>query len=210
MKCGWAGLGSVGCGGSTCIVYIKGAYAKSLTVNMHELGHTQGLSHAGRGYDEVSVCLPGFSAIGLGDICFLLSTMIIFTVCLQYGDTSDVMGTASSEGYLCMNVGNQHRVGWNQPIATLYPNTTSNSGNAGAGRWIIPAASLTDTNNVYLVYNVNGVKFGNYFVSFRTRGTKYDNIMPSGNMNKASRGTFVRAKCMFYQLGVTRFLSLRI
>ena len=46
MKCGWAGLGSVGCGGSTCIVYIKGAYAKSLTVNMHELGHTLGLARA--------------------------------------------------------------------------------------------------------------------------------------------------------------------
>ena len=53
VKCGWAGLGSVGCGGRTCQVYVKGAYATNLIIHMHELGHTQGLSHAARGSDEV-------------------------------------------------------------------------------------------------------------------------------------------------------------
>ena len=68
VKCGWAGLGSVGCSGKSCSVYIKGGYANDLLVHMHELGHTQGLSHAGRGLDEVRVwdlvgaCAPGEGA----------------------------------------------------------------------------------------------------------------------------------------------------
>ncbi len=51
--CGWAGLASVGCGGPTCSVYIQGNSALDLDVIMHELGHTQGLSHSGKGWDEV-------------------------------------------------------------------------------------------------------------------------------------------------------------
>ncbi|GLI70447.1 hypothetical protein VaNZ11_015360 [Volvox africanus] len=154
VKCPWAGLGSVGCGGSTCTVYIKGAYALSLTVNMHELGHTQGLSHAGRGYDE-------------------------------YGDYSDVMGTASSEGYLCMNVGNQFRVGWNTMLANLNTVTTNNPGNTGlVGRWVIPATNLTENNALFLNYSTPTVRFPNMFVSFRTRGPLYDNVMPTNLMDQ--------------------------
>ncbi|GIL41982.1 hypothetical protein Vafri_48 [Volvox africanus] len=154
VKCPWAGLGSVGCGGTTCTVYIKGAYALSLTVNMHELGHTQGLSHAGRGYDE-------------------------------YGDYSDVMGTAASEGYLCMNVGNQYRVGWNKLLANLSTVTTNNPGNTGVdGRWVIPATNLTDTNALFLNYSSSTVRFPNMFISFRTRGLLYDDVMPTNLMDQ--------------------------
>ncbi|GIL99793.1 hypothetical protein Vretimale_4769, partial [Volvox reticuliferus] len=154
VTCGWAGLGSVGCGSTTCTVYIKGAYALSLTVNMHELGHTQGLSHAGQGYDE-------------------------------YGDYSDVMGTATSEGYLCMNVGNQYRVGWNTMLASLTPSTTNYPGNTGfPGRWVLPATNRTDNNALYLNYSVPGARLPNMFVSFRTRGPRYDNVMPANLMNK--------------------------
>ena len=46
VACGWAGLGSVGCGGASCVVYIKGAYTRSLTVSMHELAHTQAIAGA--------------------------------------------------------------------------------------------------------------------------------------------------------------------
>ncbi|KXZ53666.1 hypothetical protein GPECTOR_6g583 [Gonium pectorale] len=154
-RCGWAGLASVGCGGSTCSVYIKGSYAQSLTVAMHEISHTTGLSHAGRGFDE-------------------------------YGDTSDVMGNSgSSDGYLCMNPGNQLRVGWNSPIATLLPSSTNIVGNSGVLKtWVIPPESATDVNHLYLLYSVNDVAYPNLFISFRTRTATFDNILTSGNNNR--------------------------
>ncbi|GFR45312.1 hypothetical protein Agub_g6672, partial [Astrephomene gubernaculifera] len=158
VKCPWAGLASVGCGGASCSAYIKGNYATNLPINMHEISHTHGLSHAGKGLDE-------------------------------YGDTSDVMGTASGNGYLCMNPGNQMRVGWNYPIAALQPYTTNNAGNGGGGLgtgsiWVIPPESATDTNHVFLNYSINGVPFPNYLISFRTRTSTFDNILPSTLNNK--------------------------
>ncbi len=60
--CGWAGLASVGCGGPTCSVYIQGNSANDLDVIMHELGHTQGLSHSGKGWDEVRAV--GWGGVG--------------------------------------------------------------------------------------------------------------------------------------------------
>lgn len=52
VTCPWAGLAPVGCGAKTCTTYIKGSYATDFGVLFHELGHTAGLSHAGRGFDE--------------------------------------------------------------------------------------------------------------------------------------------------------------
>ncbi|KAG2426055.1 hypothetical protein HXX76_013245 [Chlamydomonas incerta] len=164
VKCGWAGLGSVGCSGRTCSVYIKGGYANDLLVHMHELGHTQGLSHAGRGLDE-------------------------------YGDKSDIMGTAgSSPGYLCMNAGNQLRVGWNSPIVTLPPPLNDfnifglyldGTSTGVGGRWELPEAANTDINHVFLNFNsLGGVPFPNTFISFRSRSPTFDNILSSDLNNK--------------------------
>jgi len=156
-RCGWAGLGSVGCGGPTCSVYIKGTSASDIDVIMHELGHTQGLSHSGRGLDE-------------------------------YGDRSDVMGNdgSSAQGYLCTNVANQMRIGWNYPIAQMWPNNTNSlKTNTGISqRWNIPATSVTDKNYIVLNYSTWKVPFPNLFVSFRSASLTYDNILARDQNNK--------------------------
>eukprot|EP00198_Chlamydomonas_reinhardtii_P011174 XP_001700511.1 predicted protein [Chlamydomonas reinhardtii] len=142
VKCGWAGLGSVGCSGRSCSVYIKGGYANSLL----------------------------------------------------YGDKSDIMGTAgSSPGYLCMNAGNQLRVGWNAPLATLTPPLADFSivgrlldgTRTEPGRWELPAAAGTDTNHLLLDFNSRGGQaFPNAFLSFRARGSGFDSILSADMNNK--------------------------
>jgi hypothetical protein len=69
INCGWAGLGSVGCG-SSCFVWIKmNKDVGSLGVVVHELGHNLGLMHSnapnGREYGD-STCTMGMS----GQVCF--------------------------------------------------------------------------------------------------------------------------------------------
>ncbi|KAG2495771.1 hypothetical protein HYH03_006016 [Edaphochlamys debaryana] len=156
VTCGWAGLGSVGCGGRACTVYIKGGYGLTLTVQMHELGHTQGLSHAGRGLDE-------------------------------YGDRSDVMGsTGGADGYLCVNPGNQLRLGWNSPIGYLTPATVNeaptNTGQRGI--WRLPNMAFTDVNHVYINMTVPGFPYANHYVSFRARTPTYDAILSNDYNNR--------------------------
>ena len=104
------------------------------------------------------------------------------------------MGTAgSSPGYLCMNAGNQLRVGWNSPIITLTPpfaefnvvgrmlDGTPTEG----GRWELPAAASTDTNHLFLNFNsLGGVPFPNTFISFRARSPTFDNILSSDMNNR--------------------------
>ncbi|KAG2495773.1 hypothetical protein HYH03_006018 [Edaphochlamys debaryana] len=156
VTCGWAGLGSVGCGGRACTVYIKGGYGLTLTVQMHELGHTQGLSHAGRGLDE-------------------------------YGDRGDVLGsTGGADGYLCMNPGNQLRLGWNTPIGYLRPLTVNDAPtNTGQrGIWRLPNMASTDVNHVYINMTVPGFPYANHFASFRARTPTYDAILSSDYNNR--------------------------
>ncbi|KAG2495772.1 hypothetical protein HYH03_006017 [Edaphochlamys debaryana] len=156
VTCGWAGLGSVGCGGRACTVYIKGGYASTLTIQMHELGHTQGLSHAGRGLDE-------------------------------YGDRGDVLGsTGGADGYLCMNPGNQLRLGWNTPIGYLRPLTVNDAPtNTGQrGIWRLPNMAFTDVNHVYINMSLPGFPYANHFASFRARTPTYDAILSSDYNNR--------------------------
>jgi hypothetical protein len=121
------------------------------------LGHTQGLSHSGRGTDE-------------------------------YGDRSDVMGNDRSpaQGYLCTNVANQMRIGWNYPIAQLWPNNTNTiKTNTGVTqRWNLAPTSVTDKNYIVLNYSTWKVPFPNLFISFRAASIKYDNILARDQNNK--------------------------
>ena len=52
VPCPWLGLASVGCAGRYCETYIKGTAAADLPSFFHELGHNQGLGHAGAHLDE--------------------------------------------------------------------------------------------------------------------------------------------------------------
>ena len=45
VPCGWAGLGTLGCGPS-CFTWYNGVYGTELNVVMHELGHNFGLHHS--------------------------------------------------------------------------------------------------------------------------------------------------------------------
>ncbi|PNH11957.1 Autolysin [Tetrabaena socialis] len=156
VKCQWAGLGSVGCGGRFCTVYIKGSTQGDIGVYFHELGHTQGLSHAGKGLVEY------------GDTSDVM------------GDDG-----SSTQGYLCTNSGNMFRIGWNAPLASLSPALTNIASNMGVpGRWLLPATSAADVNFVALNYSFVGVPFPNLFISFRVRADSYDNILSSSNNNR--------------------------
>lgn len=53
--CGWAGLGSVGCG-STCYTWLQGPYALQLETVFHELGHNLGLQHSSTPGQEYGDC----------------------------------------------------------------------------------------------------------------------------------------------------------
>ena len=104
------------------------------------------------------------------------------------------MGTAgSSPGYLCMNAGNQLRVGWNAPLATLTPPLADFSivgrlldgTRTEPGRWELPAAAGTDTNHLLLDFNSRGGQaFPNAFLSFRARGSGFDSILSADMNNK--------------------------
>ncbi|KAG2495774.1 hypothetical protein HYH03_006019 [Edaphochlamys debaryana] len=156
VTCGWAGLGSVGCGGRFCTTYIKGGYGLTLTIQMHELGHTQGLSHAGRGLDE-------------------------------YGDRGDVLGsTGGADGYLCVNPGNQLRIGWNSPIGYLRAVTVNDAPtNTGQrGIWRLPNMAFTDVNHVYINMSALGLPYANHFASFRARTPTYDAILSNDYNNR--------------------------
>ena len=98
VKCGWAGLSSVGCGGKSCTTYIKGTVATDITILFHELGHTQGLSHSGFGRDEY------------GDRSDVM------------GDDG-----VASIGYLCTNAPNMFRIGWAGPAFHLRPLEINNA-----------------------------------------------------------------------------------
>lgn len=66
-NCGWAGLGSVGCGRS-CFTWIKMDRGTPNSILMHEVGHNLGLLHSNtpeREYGD-SLCTMGMS----GQVCF--------------------------------------------------------------------------------------------------------------------------------------------
>ncbi|KXZ43974.1 hypothetical protein GPECTOR_76g795 [Gonium pectorale] len=46
--CPWAGLASIGCGGTRCYTWINGGSATNLPVIFHEMGHNLGLMHSNR------------------------------------------------------------------------------------------------------------------------------------------------------------------
>ncbi|KAG2489694.1 hypothetical protein HYH03_011803 [Edaphochlamys debaryana] len=122
---------------------------------MHELSHTQGLSHAARGLDT-------------------------------YGDRGDVMGSAgNADGYLCMNPGNQLRVGWNSPIASLRPETVNTASNVNQrGVYRIPNLGTTDVNHVFINMTVPDKPYANHLVSYRLRTPTFDAILSSEYNNR--------------------------
>ncbi|KAG2439086.1 hypothetical protein HYH02_006611 [Chlamydomonas schloesseri] len=88
--CGWAGLAEVGCSGKSCAAFIKGGSATDLPTHFHELGHMQGLMHAGYGEDEYG---DGTDVMG------------------NEGN--------GANGYLCLNPANTYRMGLASPVAVL-------------------------------------------------------------------------------------------
>ncbi|GFR40654.1 hypothetical protein Agub_g1239, partial [Astrephomene gubernaculifera] len=46
--CPWAGLASVGCGGTRCFVWANGGASGDLSLYFHEMGHNLGLMHSNR------------------------------------------------------------------------------------------------------------------------------------------------------------------
>jgi Gametolysin peptidase M11 len=158
VSCMWAGLGAVGCNTNTCPMYIKGTSALDKFVHVHELGHTHGLSHAGRFADEY------------GDP----------------SDVMGKHPGPNIAGFLCMNAGNQFRVQWNKPIAVLTPtniNTTpSNTGQRFV--WNISSSALTDEHYILVNFSLPSFPFPNLFLSFRANTTFYDSAMDRVLNNK--------------------------
>lgn len=64
VKCGWAGLGELGCSGSHCYTWYNGGYGLDLSVVMHELGHNFGLHHSTTPTDEY-----GDGSCAMGGCC---------------------------------------------------------------------------------------------------------------------------------------------
>ncbi|KAG2432150.1 hypothetical protein HXX76_009073 [Chlamydomonas incerta] len=95
VVCGWAGLAEVGCSGKSCAAFIKGGSAADLPTHFHELGHMQGLMHAGYGEDEYG---DGSDVMG------------------NEGN--------GANGYLCLNPANAYRVGLATPVAVLTQSDT--------------------------------------------------------------------------------------
>lgn len=145
VKCGWAGLGSVGCSGKSCSTYIKGTAATDMSVYFHELGHNMGLSHAGRGYDEY------------GD-----QTDVMGNSANKY-----------IQKILCFNAGNMYRVGLNNAIYGGNLTSEHFSVISNHKQFTIPATSYSDNNYVSVDlgrYNMSFyAPYPKYFISYRSK-----------------------------------------
>jgi len=163
VKCGWAGLGSVGCTGPSCQSFIKGDSGYDNSVVFHELGHNLGLSHTGRGLDEY------------GDQTDVM------------GDS----GNKYVKKPLCFNVASMFRIGLDKAVVNFTSDDFDVTANHK--QVTIPATSLSDTNYAYVnLGRLNGTfqkLLPNYFISYRVTQGQYDGGLPS----KYNKKVFVHA-----------------
>jgi hypothetical protein len=120
-KCGWAGMGTLGCG-SSCDVWINGIDPNDLTILFHEMLHNVGLQHSNRNISWVNS---------------------------EYGDCTDPMGCGwppvPLTTLMCLNAPQQLKAGWS------YLKENINFNNFPSGQFIkktLPSMSVTDTNMI--------------------------------------------------------------
>ena len=94
-KCPWAGLATVGCATSRCVVYIKGEHVTKVPIVYHEMQHTMGLSHATFNRQEY-----GDRSCPMGQA-----------------------NAAKSNMFICNNAPYMFRLGWASAIANLSMDT---------------------------------------------------------------------------------------
>ncbi|KAG2432138.1 hypothetical protein HXX76_009064 [Chlamydomonas incerta] len=161
VNCSWVGLASVGCAGRYCETYVKGTAAADLPTFFHELGHNQGLGHAGAHKDEY------------GDGSDVM------------GNAYNV-----ANGYLCMNPANAYRVGWAAPAERLQVQDTP-GGTYLTYTLPATGATDTNYLLLNLSSSEPGVPpysypdpYPNYYVALRSRTPTFDNILPSSLNNQ--------------------------
>ncbi|PNW76460.1 hypothetical protein CHLRE_11g467608v5 [Chlamydomonas reinhardtii] len=156
VPCPWLGLASVGCAGRYCETYIKGTAAADLPSFFHELGHNQGLGHAGAHLDEYGDGSDVMGNAGNG-----------------------------ANGYLCLNSAYAYRVGWATPAEQLQvqdtpggtyltytvPATATTDANYLLLNFSASGPGVPPYSYPY--------PYPNYYVSLRSRTPTYDNILPN-------------------------------
>ncbi|KAG2439070.1 hypothetical protein HYH02_006597 [Chlamydomonas schloesseri] len=157
VNCSWVGLASVGCAGRYCETYIKGTAARDLPTYFHELGHNQGLMHAGAHHNEYG---DGSDVMG------------------------NAYGFAN--GYLCVNPANAYRVGWASPLEQLQVQeitggsyltyTLPATGSTDVNYLLL---NFSDPNQPPGARPYSWPNpYPNYYVALRSRTPSYDNILP--------------------------------